>query len=128
METINLLAVLTALALLASNAPAQPGPAAGPGASGPGYGMMGGPGGTGGRGMMGHGPGAGPGMDDTSGWTMMTEQERKDHQAKMRSMNNYDECRAYVDKEHQQMVARAKEKGRAMPTQPRRDACAHLKR
>ena len=59
---------------------------------------------------------------------MMTEAERKDHQGKMRSMTNYEDCKAYMEQHHQQMTARAKEKGRTIPNQPRRDGCASLKR
>lgn len=43
-------------------------------------------------------------------------------------MASYDECKAYMDQHHRQMVERAKEKGRTVPAQPRRDACAGLKR
>jgi hypothetical protein len=43
-------------------------------------------------------------------------------------MANYDDCKAYMDQHHQQMSARAKEKGQTVPAQPRRDACAGLKR
>jgi hypothetical protein len=68
------------------------------------------------------------GADFTPGWSMMSPSERQEHQAKMRSMTNYDECKAYMEQHHQQMAARAKEKGGAVPAQPRRDPCAGLKR
>ncbi len=97
---------------------------AGPGASAPGVGMgMG----------MGKGPGAGRGSarwgsDFTPGWGLMTPDERKDHQAHMRAMTTYDECKTYRDQHHEQMAARAKEHGGKALAQPRRDACSGLKK
>lgn len=119
MKTLRLLTVTAALLAAAGTLSAQPGPGAGsgPGASAP----RGGPGGM--------GPMGGRwGTDFTSGWSMMTPAERQEHQAKMKSMTTYDECKSYMDQHHQQMVARAEEKGRSAPAQPRRDACAGLKR
>ena len=120
MRIIRLLAATAALTLAATTVPARPGGGAGPGpgASAP----RGGPGG------MGRGMGGRWGNDFTSGWSMMTPQERQEHQAKMRSMTSYDECKGYMDQHHQQMLDRAKDKGRSVPAQPRRDACAGLKR
>ncbi len=109
-------------------------------APGPGMGGMGGMG----QGMSGMGPGMGAGMgagmggmqgrqavraggDFTPGWAMMTKEERNEHRNQMRSMKTYDECRAYADKHHEQMAARAKEKGQTL-SGPRRDACAGLKK
>jgi hypothetical protein len=68
------------------------------------------------------------GSDVTPGWSMMTPQERQEHQSKMRSMSSYDECKAYTDQHHQTMVARAQAAGSAVPAQPHRDACTGLKR
>lgn len=96
-----------------------PGPmGAGPSASAPGMGM--GPGG--GRG------GARWGSDFTPGWSLMNPQERKDHQDRMRAMKTYDECKTYRDQHHEQMAARAKERGGKALAQPRRDACSGLKK
>jgi len=114
MNPIRPIIVAAAFAAAVASALAQPGPGPGPGASAP----RGGPGHMGGR----------AGMRYTPGWSMMTPQERSEHQAKMRSMTNADECKAYMEQHHQQMVARAKDKGLKMPEQPRRDACAGLKR
>ena len=116
MKRIRRMAAAAALLLAASAVPAQPGPGAGsgPGAMAP----HGGPGRMGGR----------SGAEFTPGWSMMSPSERQEHQAKMRSMANYDECKAYMEQHHQQMAARAKEKGGAVPAQPRRDPCAGLKR
>ena len=117
MPTIrSMLWTTLALFAVAGTAAAQggPGPGAGPGASAPGMGM-------------GRGPMARWGSDFTPGWTMMSAQERSEHQQRMRSMKSYDECKAYRDRHHEQMTARAKEKGGKAMAQPRRDACAGLK-
>ena len=68
------------------------------------------------------------GTDFTPGWSMMTDSDRQEHQAKIESMTNYEDCKAYMDQHHQQMAARAKQKDLAVPAQPRRDGCADLKR
>ena len=94
----------------------------GPAASAPGMGMG-----------MGKGPGAGRGAarwgsDFTPGWSQMTPDERKDHQAHMRAMKTYDECKTYRDQHHEQMATRAKERGGKALAQPRRDACSGLRK
>jgi hypothetical protein len=58
----------------------------------------------------------------------MTEQERNEHRQRMGSMKTYDECKTYLAQHHEQMAARAKERGAKVPVQPRRDACAGLNR
>jgi hypothetical protein len=68
------------------------------------------------------------GPNNTAGWEHMTKQERLEHQKKMHSMQNHDECTAYVEQHHAMMVERAKEKGRSMPAKPRQDSCAALKK
>ncbi len=91
---------------------------AGPAASAPGMGM-------------GMGPGGGAarwGSDATPGWTLMTPQERQAHGKRMRAMTTYAECRAYQDKHHAEMAARAKRLGGTPLSQPRRDACGGLKK
>jgi hypothetical protein len=70
----------------------------------------------------------GPGADDTPGWSMMSREERRDHHDKIRSMKDYDECKAYLDKHRDDMAARARKLGHPMPPEPRRDACLPLKR
>jgi hypothetical protein len=81
-----------------------------------------------GPGMQGrHGPMALSGTDFTPGWSMMTSTERAAHRGRMASMKTYDECRAYVDKTHEEMAARAKEKGGQPLAAPRHDGCAGLK-
>lgn len=74
------------------------------------------------------GPGARWGADYTSGWSMMSPQEREEHQSRMRGMTNYEQCKSYMEQHHQQMTQRAQEKGQAAPMQPRQDACEGLKR
>lgn len=131
MKNVRMMVVAALIGLPTILALAQPaggtgaGPmGAGPGVSAPGVGMgMG----------MGKGPGAGRGSarwgsDFTPGWGLMTPDERKDHQAHMRAMTTYDECKAYRDQHHEQMAARAKEHGGKALAQPRRDACSGLKK
>lgn len=120
--------MVAAVALAAGGVLAQPasgrgpGPGAGPAASAPasaaGMGMGLGPGHRGGR----------WGADHTPGWSLMSEQERNEHRERMRSMTSYDECKALRDEHHAQMAERAKARGAKPLPQPRRDACAGLKR
>lgn len=122
---------LLALALSVTTAAyPQPGPASadrpcavasgvgGPAAGCPGGGMRRG------GGMM--GPGARWGRDYTFGWAMMSREEQQQHREKMLAFKDYDECKAYMEQHHALMAERAKERGRPMPAQPRRDACATL--
>lgn len=128
--SIRHLAILGAGLLLAcGTAGAQPGPASS--APGPGCGPMAGASANAadcprrpaaGRGRM--GAHWGPGY--TSGWPMMTPSERQEHQQKLAGLKTYEECRAYMDQHHEDMMARARDKGLAVPAKPRRDACAGL--
>lgn len=128
------LVVASAFFLVVGVAQAQPaGNTASPPSGGMGPQMMGGygagcPGGQG-AGHMGCGAGGqmrvGPGY--TMGWSMMTPQERQEHQAKMMSFTNAKDCRAYVAQHHEQMAARAKQRGMAVPPTPMHDPCAGLK-
>jgi hypothetical protein len=68
------------------------------------------------------------GEDYTPGWSMMSQQEREEHQSRMRSMMSYDECKAYMQQHQQQQSQRAQQQGRAAPAQPRSDACEGLRR
>lgn len=52
---------------------------------------------------------------NTYGWQLMTQQERTDHQAKLRSFKEYNACKEYVDEHHKSMEVRAKEKGITTP-------------
>ena len=126
----QLACVLFALGSSLAMAQGGPGPqGAGPGASAPRMGM--GPGGgmgSGGGMRGGMRGGARAGADYTPGWGLMTPQERDEHRTQMRAAKTYEECTALRDKHHEQMTARAKERGVTMPAQPRRDACQGLKR
>ena len=64
----------------------------------------------------------------THGWGMMNSQERNEHREHMRSLKDYDECKAYMAQHHEQMAARAKERGGKTLLQPLRDACIGLKK
>ncbi len=108
-----LIAAAAAL-LFASNTSMAQGPGTGPG---PGAG----PGGPG------KGPDFGFGPSNTSGWSMMSSQERTEHRDKMLNMKTYAECKAYLDEHRKTMEARAKEKGVAVPAGPRTDMCERMK-
>jgi hypothetical protein len=88
---------------------AGPGPGAGGGAGcGAGYGP-GGCGAGGGPGMRhGMGPGFGPGT------SLLTEEERTAHRAKMQTLASYDECKVYIADFSKQLQAKAKEKGQTV--------------
>lgn len=117
--------LLPALLVAATFAEAQPGPGGpgpGPGAaSAPRMGM--GPGGPG-RGGMGMRARIGP--DTTPGWSLMTPEERNAHRQRMSTFKTQGECTDYMAQHHQQMSERAKERGQAVPGQPRRNPCAGL--
>lgn len=61
------------------------------------------------------------------GWSLMTPEERTEHQNKMHSFKTYDDCKAYQQEHHAQMQERAKEKGVALPAAPRANACDRMK-
>jgi hypothetical protein len=52
------------------------------------------------------------------GWQLMTEQERADFRAKMRSLKTPEERQAFRRQHHEQMKARAKERGVTLPEEP----------
>jgi hypothetical protein len=111
-----LLATVAATSFAQANTPKGATPA--PGASGPGMGY-------------GMGPGMGRGMhadaSNTYGWSMMTPEERSQHQQRMANMHSADECKAYVDQHHQQMAARAQQHGASSPGAPPHNMCAGMK-
>jgi hypothetical protein len=74
-----------------------------------GMGSMGGGGGMGGM----HGPRVGP--DTTPGWAMMTPEERDQHRKDMQAAKTPEQCNAMMDKQHQQMAERAKQRGQTLP-------------
>ncbi len=129
MKTVRTWATIAILSLGMGTALAQgggPGPQAGPGAGtgmgpgmGPGMGAGMGPG-------AGRGPGARWGTDFTPGWSLMTPQERAEHQNRMREMKTYQECEAFMRQHREQMAERAKAQGKSLPPM-NRDACEGLK-
>jgi len=63
---------------------------------------------------------------NTSGWQLMSPQERIEHQARIRGFSDYEACRAYQLEHHRLMEARAQERG--VQLRPgRRDVCEHLR-
>jgi hypothetical protein len=124
MATLRKLGIAAAMVAFAWTAAAQPraaAPASGPAASAPRSGM-----GMGGGDMGMHRRAMRPDAGNTSGWGMMTPQERQEHRQHMADFKTYDECHAYMEKHHAEMVDRAKQRGIAAPGQPR-DMCAGLK-
>lgn len=131
MKHLRTMVLASVMAVSVGAAMAQPGSGKGPGAgtgpmgagpaaSAPGMGKGMGPGG--GRGA------ARSGSDYTPGWALMSQQERNDHRDRMRSMKSYEECKSSQDQHHEQMAARAKERGGKALAMPRRDACGSLKK
>jgi hypothetical protein len=129
MKNLRTMVLASLMAVSMGAAMAQPGSGKGPGA---GAGPMGAGPAASAPGMgMGQGGGRGAaryGSDYTPGWTLMSEQERNEHRDRMRSMKTYEECKSYQDQHHEQMAARAKERGGKALAQPRRDACGSLKK
>jgi hypothetical protein len=66
------------------------------------------------------------GRFNTSGWSMMSADERKAHHDKMMGMKSVSDCKSYHDEHHQMMMSRAKEKGAKMPRKPRVDMCDRM--
>ncbi|MEO1765755.1 hypothetical protein [Thiobacter aerophilum] len=63
---------------------------------------------------------------NTPGWTLMSAEERAEHQKKMLAAKTYDECKAIQEEHHKAMEARAKEKGVTLNA-PRYNACDRMK-
>jgi len=63
---------------------------------------------------------------NTTGWELMTPEERVEHQARIRSFKTYDACHAYQLEHHRLMEAKAAARG-LNPPSGRRDFCEHLK-
>jgi hypothetical protein len=76
------------------------------------------------------GPGQGRGFafnkGNTTGWTMMTTEERTAHRNKMLAAKTYEECKAIQDEHHKAMELRAKEKGVNLSA-PRHNGCDRMK-
>ena len=63
---------------------------------------------------------------NTSGWHLMTPEERIEHQARIRGFKNYNDCHAYQLAHHELMAARASAQGMQLPPHSR-DICEHLR-
>ncbi len=63
---------------------------------------------------------------NTSGWALMTPEERIEHQTRIRGFTTLDACTQYRDEHHRQMAARAAERGLNLRA-GHRDVCAHLR-
>lgn len=63
---------------------------------------------------------------NTSGWTLMTPEERIEHQTRIRGFTTLDACAQYRDEHHHRMAARAAERGLNL-REGRHDFCAHLR-
>jgi hypothetical protein len=48
---------------------------------------------------------------NTRGWQLMSQQERIDHQARVRGFTDYDNCKIYRKQHHKLMEDRARERG-----------------
>ena len=57
----------------------------------------------------------------------MTPAERQTHRDAIANFKAYDECKAYMDKHHDEMVSRAGARSRPVPARPRHDPCLSLK-
>ena len=85
---------------------------------------------------QGPGPGGGPAgkgpawrfnSGNTPGWSLMAPAERTEHRNRMLGFKTYAECKAYQEAHHSQMEARAKQKGRTLPSAPRGNVCDRMK-
>ena len=54
-------------------------------------------------------------QEQVYGWELMTPEERVEHRAQMRSLQNEEEQRVFQLEHHQRMLKRAKEEGLALP-------------
>lgn len=63
---------------------------------------------------------------NTTGWHLMSPEERIEHQTKIRGFKTYDACHAYQLEHHQLMASRASAQGLQLSEQGR-DFCEHLR-
>jgi hypothetical protein len=80
----------------------------------------------------GPGPGRGPGargpMMEAPGWSMMTPEERRAHQERMRGFKGSAECEKYMQEHHKLMQDRAQQRGQKLPWDGPRPYCQSLKK
>ena len=133
MRSTALTLTTLAAAFAATLAFAAPGGGYGPG---PGYGQGAGcpqtqdcPAGQGHGPGYGHGKGPGMGYGRGGGGaygSLMTDEERAEHRAKMHSFTTVGECKAYFDEHRAQMAARATERGIEPGPGPRMNPCDRM--
>ncbi len=117
--------------LLSGSLLAQPGPGAGggmgPGMMGPGAGAAHRPCMKGTAPADATGPNCNWRMNrrNSAAYGLMTPEERRAHQERIRGFKSREECVAYVTEHHAQMAERAKEKGQTLP-EPRHRFCDRL--
>ena len=63
--------------------------------------------------------------ENTRGWMLMSPGERIEHQTKIRSFKDYDDCHAYQVAHHRLMQERAEGRGLKLP-ETGRDVCLRL--
>lgn len=67
------------------------------------------------------------GEGTTPGWALMTAAERKEHRERMRAMQDFDECQAFMVQHREQIAIRARNRGITGLRAPRRDPCEAFK-
>lgn len=65
-------------------------------------------------------------QNNVVGWQLMSPEERTAHGSKMLSLKTFDECNAYQKEHHNQMEARAKERGVTL-SEVNNNACDRMK-
>jgi len=65
--------------------------------------------------------------DAPSGCKLMSADEMKAHQEKMRGMTDKNSCMAYMDEHHQAMKERAAKAGQTFPDKPGYGRCERMK-
>lgn len=80
------------------------------------------------RGFKKHAPTGRAGRYFTPGWSLMSPEERKEHEEHMGNMKSEEECKSYLAQHHEKMAERAKEKDGKVLAKPWRDACGAFKK
>jgi hypothetical protein len=68
------------------------------------------------------------GRANTSGWSMMNEQERKAHHDKMMGISNSMDCTSYQSEHHKLMLQRAKDRGLKPTAKSLINSCSQMDR
>lgn len=80
------------------------------------------------RGFKKHTPTGRAGRYFTPGWSLMSAEERKEHEEHMSNIKSEEECKSYLAQHHEKMAERAKEKDGKILGKPWRDACGAFKK